>query len=128
MAEPLFRKLDCLMLKASDLDAAIAFYAGALGHGVIWRSSVAAGLAMPDTDAELVLHTQIGPEANLLVADTDAAFARFLAAGGREIRPPFDIPIGRCAVVMDPQGNVLVMLDQSKGSLDADGHLIPRAP
>ncbi len=123
MVEALFRKLDCLMLKAADLDAAIAFYEG-LGHGVIWRSPVAAGLSMPDTDAELVLHTQLGPEVNLLVADTDAAFARFIASGGREIRGPFDIPIGRCAVVMDPQGNVLVMLEQSKGSLDADGQLI----
>ena len=128
MVEPLFRKLDCLMLKATDLDAAIAFYEGALGHRVIWRSPVAAGLSMPDTDAELVLHTQLGPETNLLVADTDAAFARFLNAGGREIRPPFDIPIGRCAVVMDSQGNVLVMLDQSKGSLNGDGQLISTSP
>ncbi|WP_421934161.1 VOC family protein [Phenylobacterium sp.] len=128
MAEPLFRKLDCLMLKAADLDAGIAFYTDALGHRVIWRSPVAAGLAMPDTDAELVLHTQLGPEANLLVADVDEAFDRFLAAGGREIRQPFDIPIGRCAVVMDPQGNVLVMLDQSKGKLDANGQLIVTAP
>lgn len=127
MVEPLFRKLDCLMLKAADLDAAIAFYEG-LGHRVIWRSPVAAGLSMPDTDAELVLHIQLGPETNLLVADTDDAFARFIAAGGREIRAPFDIPIGRCAVAMDPQGNVLVMLDQSKGSLDADGQLISSSP
>jgi hypothetical protein len=28
---------------------------------------------------------------------------------------PFDIPVGRAAVVADPFGNVLVMLDLSKG-------------
>ena len=30
---------------------------------------------------------------------------------------PFDIPIGRCAVVADPWGSRLVLLDTSKGRL-----------
>jgi len=34
---------------------------------------------------------------------------------------PFDIPIGRCAVVNDPWGNRLVLLDVGKGSLVTDG-------
>jgi hypothetical protein len=33
---------------------------------------------------------------------------------------PFDIQIGLCAVVADPWGNVLVLLDTSKGLLQVD--------
>jgi hypothetical protein len=33
--------------------------------------------------------------------------------------PPFDIAIGRCAVVRDPFGNPLVMVDVSHGPITA---------
>jgi hypothetical protein len=33
---------------------------------------------------------------------------------------PFDIAIGRCAVVADPWNNVLVLLDTTKGLLQVD--------
>ena len=75
---------------------------------------------MPGTDAELVLHTRLGPEVDLLVADVDEALRRMNAAGGETIKGPFDIPIGRCAVVRDPFGNVIVMLDQTKGRFVTD--------
>ena len=118
--KPLFRKVDCVMLRVQDLDAAVEFYASALGHPVVWRTPEAAGLGMPGTDAELVLHTRLGPEVDMLVERVEDAFERFLAAGGQAIAPPFDIPIGRCAVVRDPFGNTLVMLDQTKGALLTD--------
>jgi lactoylglutathione lyase len=38
-------------------------------------------------------------------------------AGGTLVAGPFDIQIGRCAVVLDPFGNALVLLDTSKGRL-----------
>ena len=65
-------------------------------------------------------------EANLTVASVDEAVARIAAAGGRVLARPFDIPIGRCAVVADPWGNRLVVLDNSKGLLvtDADGWVV----
>ena len=103
------------MLKVDDLDAALRFYSEALGHPVLWRRPEMAGLGMPGTDAELVLHTTLGPEVDLLVANVDMALKRFNEAGGETITGPFDIPIGRCAVVRDPFGNAIVMLDQTKG-------------
>ena len=120
---PLFRKLDNLLLRVADLDAAIAFYRDRLGHRVLWRSNEAVGFALPDTDAELVVHLNVGPETDVVVEDVDKAFARFLNAGGEGVELPFDIAIGRCARIRDPFGNVLVILDQSKGSLvtDSDG-------
>jgi predicted enzyme related to lactoylglutathione lyase len=120
LKKALFRKIDNHMLRVADLDAAIAFYQDKLGHRLLWRDQEAAGLAMAETDAELVLHRKIGPETDLLVDDADRAFDRFLSAGGESVQPPFDIPIGRCARVRDPFGNIIVMLDQSKGTLAMD--------
>ena len=117
MTRPLFRKVDNLLLRVDDLEAAISFYRDGLGHPIIWRDADAVGFALPDTDAELVVHLRIGPETDMLVEDTDRAFAAFVSAGGTAVEPPFDIAIGRCARVRDPFGNVIVMLDQSKGRL-----------
>jgi catechol 2,3-dioxygenase-like lactoylglutathione lyase family enzyme len=127
---PLFRKLDNLLLRVADLDAAIGFYRDRLGHRVLWRSGEAVGFALPDTDAELVVHLHIGPETDVVVEDVDRAFALFLSAGGEAVEPPFDIAIGRCARVRDPFGNLLVILDNSKGCLatDADGRVIGVKP
>ena len=122
---PLFRKLDNLLLRVADLDAAIAFYRDRLGHRVLWRREDAVGFALPDTDAELVCHLRIGPETDVLVNNVEDAFALFLSAGGERVEPPFDIAIGRCARVRDPFGNELTLLDQSKGRLatDAEGRV-----
>jgi lactoylglutathione lyase len=127
---PLFRKLDNLLLRVADLDAAIGFYRDRLGHRVLWRSGEAVGFALPDTDAELVVHLNIGPETDVVVEDVDRAFALFLSPRGEAVEPPFDIAIGRCARVRDPFGNLLVILDNSKGRLatDADGRVIGVRP
>jgi hypothetical protein len=96
----------------------------------LWRSEEAVGFALPETDAELVVHLNIGPETDVVVEDADAAFAGFLDAGGEAVEPPFDIAIGRCARVRDPFGNELVLLDQSKGRLatDADDRVLGVEP
>jgi hypothetical protein len=96
------------------------FLWGKLGHRLLWRSHEAAGFALPETDAELVVHMHLGPETDILVDDVDEAFASFLSAGGEALQPPFDIAIGRCARIRDPFGNELVILDQSKGRLVTD--------
>jgi catechol 2,3-dioxygenase-like lactoylglutathione lyase family enzyme len=84
---PLFRKLDNLLLRVADLDAAISFYRDQLGHRVLWRSEEAVGFALPDTDAELVVHLHIGPETDVLVENVDEAFKFFLNAGGEALSP-----------------------------------------
>jgi len=130
LQEPLARKVDCVRLSVSDLDAGLAFYRDQLGHELIWRTAEAIGLRMPDTDAEIVLHTTLGaPEIDLTVDSADAAAVRFEQAGGKVIMPPFDIQIGRAVVVQDPWGNQLVLLDVSKGLLvtDATGNAIGNA-
>ncbi len=131
---PLFRKVDCIRMPVADLDAGFAFYRDALGHELNWRTATAAGLRMPGSDAEIVIHTEDGaPEVDLLVDSVESATQRFVESGGRVVDGPFDIAIGKCAVVTDPWGNMLVMLDMSKGKLvtDADGNVTgnePRSP
>jgi predicted enzyme related to lactoylglutathione lyase len=120
MPEAVFRKIDCHMLTAADLDAAIDFYQNRLGQTLIWRSDEAAGFNLPDTDAELVVHKRLARETDLLVKNVRDALERLVAAGASCIRGPFDIAIGKCAVVRDPFGNVLTILDQSRGKLKID--------
>jgi len=125
--EPLLRKIDCLQIPVTDLEAGLTFYRDALGHPLIWRTATAAGLRLPDSDAEIVLQTERPElEANLKVESAEAAAAAIEAAGGQVIVPPFDIQIGRCTVVADPWGNRLVLLDMSKGALktDEDGNVV----
>lgn len=44
------------------------------------------------------------------VADTDATVARLSELGGKVNMPPFDTPVGRIAVVSDPQGAVFSLI------------------
>jgi predicted enzyme related to lactoylglutathione lyase len=122
----LFRRIDCLQIPVPDLEAGLTFYRDRLGHELIWRTATAAGLCMPDTDAEIVIQTERPQlEANLKVTSADDAVARVIEAGGKLVAGPFDIQIGRCAVVLDPWGNTLVLLDSSRGTLvtDEDGNV-----
>ena len=122
----LLRKVDCVRLYVPDLEAGLAFYRDRLGHALIWRSKTAAGLRLPESEAELVLQTEEQrQEVDLLVDSADEAARQIEQAGGRVLVSPFDIQIGRCVVVEDPWGNPLVLLDASKGLLatDADGNV-----
>lgn len=123
----LLRKVDCVRLYVSDLEAGLAFYRDQLGHELIWRTKTAVGLRLPETDAEIVLQTEDQrQEIDFLVDSADEAAKMIAETGGKVIVTPFDIQIGRCVVVEDPFGNPLVLLDTSKGSLktDQDGNVI----
>jgi lactoylglutathione lyase len=128
---PLMRKFDCVRLYVPDLESGLDYYRDRLGHELIWRTEDAVGLRMPETDAEIVLHTApAAPEIDLKVDSADAAATWIEEAGGKVVVPPFDIQIGRAVVVEDPWGNQLVLLDASKGLLvtDADGNVTGNAP
>ena len=117
----LIRKVDCVRFYVPDLEAGLSFYRDRLGHELIWRTDSAAGLRLPESDAEIVIQTERqGPETDLLVDSADKAAGLIEQAGGKVIVPPFDIQIGRCVVVEDPWGNTLVLLDGSKGMLKTD--------
>ena len=122
MRDPLLRKVDAVTVRVPDLDSGIAFYVQSLGHSLNWRNDEigSAGLALPESDTEIVLTTEHGYEPNWLVDSADDAARTIEEAGGTELVPPFDIPVGRVAVVADPFGNTLVLIDLSKGRYATD--------
>jgi predicted enzyme related to lactoylglutathione lyase len=114
---PLLQKVDAVTVRVPDLDSGLRFYRDVLGHELRWRHDGLgqAGLALADSDTEIVLSTRLGYEPDWLVASADEAARVVVSAGGTMIAGPSDIPVGRVAVVADPFGNVLVLVDLSKG-------------
>ncbi len=99
----IIREVDCVQLYGDDLDTGIGFYRDSLGHELIWRSEFVGGLRLPISDVELVLQAQRKElETNLVIESADEAAIRFESAGGSIVTQPFDIQIGRCAVVEHP--------------------------
>ena len=127
----LFRGVDAIEIPVPDLESGLAYYRDRLGQALVWRTATAAGLRMADSVTEIVLQTDRPDGAvDILVDSADEAAAGVTRAGGRVITEPFDIPIGRCAVVEDPWGNRLVLLDARNGTYDtdADGHILGLTP
>lgn len=119
---PIFKSIDCVIVKVPDLAAGIRFYSETLGHELLWQTDTAAGLKLPNSNTELVVHTAVGPETDFYVDDVLKAYDILIAAGAKAIRAPFDIQIGRCAVVKDPWGNILTIIDCTKGLLQTDSN------
>ena len=115
----MLRKIDCVMIRVDDPAAAAAYYTTVFGLRPVWQDSTAVGLVFPETDAEIVLHCEQDipsrVEVHYLVDDVVAAVRTFEQQGCRVREAPFDIPIGKCAVIEDPFGTTLCILDMSKG-------------
>lgn len=120
----LLRKVDAVTIRVPDLDTGLEFYRDQLGHELLWRNDEInqAGLRLPDSDTEIVLTTALDYAPTWLVTSADEAAEQIAGKGGRLVSAPFDVPVGRCAVVEDPFGNTLVILDLSKGLYTTDSH------
>jgi predicted enzyme related to lactoylglutathione lyase len=114
---PLLRLVDAVTIPVPDLDEGLRFYRDRLGHRLLWRNDAIgqAGLLLPDSATEIVLSTDIDYAPTWLVSAVDEAVEQITAAGGRVVDRPRPIPVGRLAVVADPFGNRLVLLDLSAG-------------
>lgn len=116
----MLRKIDCVMIKVDDLSAAVQYYTDVLGLKRLWGDEHSVGMGMPETDAEIVLHDDpnIPKEIGVyyLVDDVVATVGELSAKGCTVIEQPFDVVIGKCAVVQDPFGTVLCLIDMTKGA------------
>jgi catechol 2,3-dioxygenase-like lactoylglutathione lyase family enzyme len=123
----LLQYVDAVTFGVPDLDTGLAFYRDRLGHELIWRNDAEgqAGLRTPNSSTEVVLSTTLSYEPNWKVRSAAEAATAFVANGGRIVTGPHDIPIGRLVVVEDPFGNVLLLLDSTKGTYrtDAEGNV-----
>ena len=133
------RGVDAVTVPVPDLDQGLHFYRDQLGHELVWRNDLVwrnersqVGLRLPESKAELILSTNLEYAVNWLVTSVSEAVEIILEAGGKVILEPTQIPVGRLAVVNDPFGNALVLLDLSAGRYvtDVDGRVLgvqPRA-
>ena len=107
------------MIRVDDVEAAAAYYAKVFGLHPQWSGDDSIGLAFPETDAEMVLHNDpnipSSVEVHYLVDDVVDAVAHFAVHGCQVLVAPFDITIGKCAVISDPFGTRLCILDMAKG-------------
>ena len=119
---PVLRLVDAVTVPVPDLQQGIGFYRDGLGQELIWIDEELgrAGLRLPDADTEIVLSTDLTYTPNWLVTSVQEAVAQIEAAGGAVVVQPHDIPVGRVAVVADPFGNRLVLLDLSAGRYVTD--------
>jgi catechol 2,3-dioxygenase-like lactoylglutathione lyase family enzyme len=107
------------MIYVADLDRAATYYRDDFGLREAWRDVGQVRLALPDTDAEVVLHTDHG-DPSLGRGPLPGRRRRCLRRAGRAARccvvvRSFDVAIGRCAVIEDPFGTPLCVLDMSSG-------------
>ncbi len=113
------RKIDCIMIKVDDVDSAREFYMRVFGMVPAWRDATSAGLKFPESDAEIVLHSikdiPSRVDVTYLVDDVVAAVAALEAEGCIVAAAPFAVAIGKCAVIVDPFGIPLTLIDMTKG-------------
>jgi predicted enzyme related to lactoylglutathione lyase len=119
--------VDAVTVPVPDLDRGLEFYRDRLGHELLWRNDELgqAGLRLPESKTELVLSTSLDYVPNWLVNSVDDAVEIVVTAGGTVLTGPIQIPVGRLAVVTDPFGNALILLDLSAGhyATDATGRV-----
>ena len=115
----MFKKIDCVMIRVDDVSSAEKFYADVFGLRPLWRDGSSVGMGMPETDAEIVLHNNPAipnkVEVHYLVDDVVAAVKIYAEKGCRVLEPPFDVLIGKCAVIQDPFGTTICILDLGSG-------------
>lgn len=123
----LFSYVDCIELYTPNIKEGIEYYCNTLGMKVIWKTESSAGLGLSEGITEVVLQN----ERKELIVDFKVdsvveAVKDIENAGGQVIYGPFDIPIGKCAVVRDPWCNKYVILDTTKGTYitDDEGNII----
>ncbi|GCE12478.1 VOC family protein [Tengunoibacter tsumagoiensis] len=85
-----------------------------------WLGDGSIGLVFPESDTEIVLHSDSGipsaVEVHYLVEDVVAAVSLYEAQECQVLVAPFDVTIGKCAVIKDPFGIRLCILDMTKGA------------
>lgn len=117
----MLQKIDCILLRAENLEAAATYYQKVFGLHLLWRNGLQVGLSMPETDAEIVLCADpdlpLDASVHYLVDDVISSTRHFVAQGCTILVEPFEIAIGKCAIVADPFGNTLCILDRTKGAL-----------
>jgi catechol 2,3-dioxygenase-like lactoylglutathione lyase family enzyme len=114
----MLRKIDRMLLRVPNLDAAVRYYRDVIGLKVLRQDARVANLKLADTDAELVLHADPDlPDQAIyyLVDDVRDLYKRRADLRLTFVNAPAQVSRGYSATVKDPFGNVLLLLDRVAG-------------
>lgn len=115
---PVLKKINAVLVKVPSIQEGLDFYREQLGLITFWKKEDIASVHLGD--GQLVMSTKLDPETNILVESVEHAVKVFEIAGGKLVHPIEDIEVGKLAVVADPFGNQLTILDFSKGFYKMD--------
>jgi len=108
-------KLAFLYQPVADLKQALAFYRDDLGFEVAWREGeTTAGLKLPGTDVRLMLDVDDGLPGPVFQVESVDAFYDQHQARYPWTQTPVDVPGGRWAIFVDPEGKPVRLLDESR--------------
>ena len=123
----IFNHVDCIRIFIPDLEKGLEYYHRKLGLQIAWKTENAVGLLMNDAKTEIVIQNKDKrEETDIMVDNVEDAIKTVTEASGKVIYGPFDIKIGKCAVIEDPWNNKMVILDSTKGTFitDKNGNII----
>ena len=113
------KKIDAVLIRVSDLDRVAEFYINVMGlrHGWTDKDNQMIGLLFPDNDTELVLHCDESlpdPNVSYQVDDVLEFVEAYRLKGYNVVVDPFDIRCGKCAIIEDPEGHNVEIMDITK--------------
>jgi len=113
------RKIDAVLLRVKDLEETAKFYINVMGLKRGWtdKEHQMIGLLFPDNDTELVLHcdkTLPDPNVSYQVKDVLSFVEQYREKGYKVLVEPFDIRCGKCAILQDPEGHSIEVMDITK--------------
>ena len=116
---PGLRKIDSIMMRVTDLEASARFYEKVMGLRRAWTDAEnqMVGFLFPGNDSELVIHTGPGPDSpsySFSVEDVVEFCERFRERGYAVLMEPFKVRCGMYAVLADPDGNRINIIDLTK--------------
>ena len=113
------KKIDAVMLRVSDLEKTAEFYVDVMGLKRGWTDleNQMIGLIFPGNDTELVLHCEESlpdPNVSYQVEDVLKFVEEYRLRGCKILVEPFDIRCGKCAILEDPEGHSIEIMDITK--------------
>ncbi|MDD5750391.1 MAG: VOC family protein [Candidatus Pacebacteria bacterium] len=112
-------KIDNIMYRVSDLKKAERFYINILGLKKAWEDENAGmiGFIFEQSDSEIVIHTDPNipkGEYSYLVEDVVEFCEEVKKQGYKVLSEPFEVRPGKYALLSDPDGNEIPIIDLSK--------------
>jgi predicted enzyme related to lactoylglutathione lyase len=112
-------KIDNIMFFVKDLEKASKFYENVLGLKRVWtdKKNKMIGFVFDESDSEIVIHGDPeipNPDFSFLVENVEQFCEEYREKGYSLIREPFDVRCGKFAILADPDGNAIPIIDLTK--------------